>query len=37
MDTIILGNGGDYPPIQPVLDRERKRADDYLRMEMNLV
>lgn len=27
----------DYPPIQPVLDRERKRADDYLRTAMNLV
>lgn len=27
----------DYPPIQPVLDRERKRAYDYLRTAMNLV
>lgn len=27
----------DYPPIQSVLDRERKRADDYLRTAMKLV
>ena len=27
----------DYPPIQPVLDRECKRADDYLRTAMNLM
>lgn len=27
----------DYPPIQPVLDRERKRADDYFRAAMRFV